>query len=785
MRVLENPADAEEASQATFIALAMKARTLDASAGLGGWLHRVARQAAIDLRRSAQRRQLRQEEMTTERVLLQSTQRSSGSDERWLEELDEAIDTLPRKLRTTIIGHYLEGRSVEDLAQSEACSVSAVTMRLARGRESLRKLLEKRGFGRAVVLGLALQQSARVATAMGVHFTADTLRAVKAAMAGVAAMEGVPAGGIELARNVLRQLFMQKMRWAFATGTAAVVLASAGLGVRAWAAAGESNATPVAASPSPAVTLATGTMSTPLNMPARTPKPQDPPLIAAIKHKHFGFEGLPAFEKLVNESKGKLNELRDANGLTALHCAVKRGWQDEATLLLMRGADVNATDNMGRTPLFYAVSRGDIWMDRLLVVAGAHMQVISKDGQTPLTAAIHKKEMDQIELLLWLGSKLHLDGVPDANQPLAMAQASGDEQIQQLVESYANLTNPTFQEKPRHIPTFVKNALQEAARVGDYEKLDSFLNQGANIDLPDDQGRTALFSALDAGRGEVVFYLLMLGANPNIADKKGTTPIMHTMGWLGGGLDSMRRYLILKGASPFALRQDKFNALTWAIERDNETSVQWMLWLGANGREPTERGTPFQIAFEGGHQRIMDLLRRNGIDEPVKLHDDPVWNLFNGVKRGDIPLVTAVLDQGVAVDSLDKDGSTPLIVAIATRNLRVARFLIERGANINFRNAKSGNSPLYQTMCWDYPDMTDFREDLLKAGVDPDTALNNGKTALMRGIWFHPTKPMKQLLEYGADLNKRDKEGITALGHALKDGKTQTAEYLRQLGATE
>jgi len=44
---------------------------------------------------------------------------------------------------------------------------------------------------------------------------------------------------------------------------------------------------------------------------------------------------------------------------------------------------------------------------------------------------------------------------------------------------------------------------------------------------------------------------------------------------------------------------------------------------------------------------------------------------------------------------------------------------------------------------------------------------------------------LKQLIEYGADLNRRNNGGLTALGIALKERKFETAEYLRNLGATE
>ena len=52
--------------------------------------------------------------------------------------------------------------------------------------------------------------------------------------------------------------------------------------------------------------------------------------------------------------------------------------------------------------------------------------------------------------------------------------------------------------------------------------------------------------------------------------------------------------------------------------------------------------------------------------------------------------------------------------------------------------------------------------------------------ALIHGPWL-----LKELIAHGADVQARDKDGLTVLGHALKNGQKESTEYLRGIGATE
>ncbi len=518
---------------------------------------------------------------------------------------------------------------------------------------------------------------------------------------------------------------------------------------------------------------------------ASVPAEPEHPLIAAIKRPHDFVRSRDVFN-LVENHRNALDTIRDQDGRSALHWAVERGHQDFTYLLLQRGAPVNATDSLGRTPLFAAISGRHTWLTFLLLLAGAEGNHVAEDGTTPLALAVEGDDFRHAEILLWTGANPLREGIPEEKSPLRIAEQSGKDGMQALLNDYANLQNSAGLVSQSVVPTFVRNPIHAAAARGDFPALDALLGSRHDVHTRDERGRTPIFDAISAGQPEVVFYLLAIGSDPNTLDNEGRSALSATMGWLGGGLDAMRHFLLVKGASPNTLRKDGHSELTWAVKRDNEHGVQLLLWTTIDPRQTTRHGTAFEVAVHEGNQRIIDLLRRNGIDGETRLSDDPQWLLINGARRGDLLLIDEALANGASVDTLDPRGDPALLVAIYKRNVPAARHLISKGADINLPSRHNGVTAIFGTVVWDYPEMTTFREELLAAVADPDVAeWKSGITPLMRAVWHHPTKPLKQLVAAGADLNARDSRGRTALTRAIDENKLETAEYLRQKGAAE
>lgn len=137
LRVLKNPADAQDALQATFLRLARDAHRIIKQESLAGWLYRVARDCAIDLRRSiARQRRLE------DRLMKAARAEPPSADLRVL--LDDELDRLPLSERAVIVLVCLEGRTYADAALELQCSIAAVHRRLVRAQTRLRRRLIKK-----------------------------------------------------------------------------------------------------------------------------------------------------------------------------------------------------------------------------------------------------------------------------------------------------------------------------------------------------------------------------------------------------------------------------------------------------------------------------------------------------------------------------------------------------------------------------------------------------------------------------------------------------------------
>lgn len=127
---MKNTADAEDVLQEVFLKRLYRAPDFASPEHERHWLFRVALNQCRDEWKRSHRKEVSLEEAALVAV---------PPEER---EVLEQVAALPEKYRTVIHLHYYEGYSVEEIASLLGVTVSAVKMRMKRGRDALRIRLE-------------------------------------------------------------------------------------------------------------------------------------------------------------------------------------------------------------------------------------------------------------------------------------------------------------------------------------------------------------------------------------------------------------------------------------------------------------------------------------------------------------------------------------------------------------------------------------------------------------------------------------------------------------------
>jgi uncharacterized protein len=194
-----------------------------------------------------------------------------------------------------------------------------------------------------------------------------------------------------------------------------------------------------------------------------------------------------------------------------------------AVALVMLGGGLAQRALATGDALIVAAEAGDLSTLRRLLDAGTPVDGRDARQRTALLAATHANRIDAARLLIERGADVNAkDAIHDS--PFLYAGAQGRLEILRLtLNAGADLKSTN---------RYGGTALIPAAHHGHVETVRALLKTRIAIDHVNNLGWTALLEAVILGDGgtahtEIVRLLLAHGANPNLADRQGLTPLAH------------------------------------------------------------------------------------------------------------------------------------------------------------------------------------------------------------------------------------------------------------------
>lgn len=153
--------------------------------------------------------------------------------------------------------------------------------------------------------------------------------------------------------------------------------------------------------------------------------------------------------------------------------------------------------------------------------------------------------------------------------------------------------------------------------------------------------------------------------------------------------------------------------------------------------------------------------------------------MFRCVTSGDISNVVMFVNAGMAIDTLNERGWTPLMVALFEGQEKVALFLIRKGADPFFRDT-AGYRPIHWAAFHGYVSVI---RELASRRAKLDIKTDFGWPPLLQAAARGYAAAVDTLIELGAEVNISDDEGWTALHKACANGCADVVAVLLLHGA--
>lgn len=278
--------------------------------------------------------------------------------------------------------------------------------------------------------------------------------------------------------------------------------------------------------------------------------------------------------------------------------------------------------------------------------------------------------------------------------------------------------------------------------------IEKFIEKGCKINEPFDDELTAIIHLVaDAGRSDLLEFMISSGADVNLIDREKGTPLHYATrnkdlemikALISNGADlnvpnsnneillhvaagiygmenyELIEYLLEKGANPSAL--DKWNSSPLMVAVTNQADIKiFDLFAERGSLKSAEKSNEcFLLACESGDLSHVNYFIEKGADFLCKSESGRT-GLHAAAELGEIEVLEHLLSCGVDVNSTDIDGSTPLLIAADLGCIDSVQLLVSHGANLDALCRKSGWTSFQAACIKSNPEIAEF---LLDSGAD-------------------------------------------------------------------
>lgn len=246
---------------------------------------------------------------------------------------------------------------------------------------------------------------------------------------------------------------------------------------------------------------------------------------------HFAVEGeKEMIVKLLIDKGANINIQRDNEaGNFAIHLAIQNEDERILVLLLDNRANITAQNRLGNTALHLATS--DICrqeMTRLLLEKGADYAVRNHRGETPLHIAAANINTEAVFRMLRMGAATVINVEDtDGNTPLTCVAAGSEPINVKRANSNRLSRHRSFERLPRRNtdPVHEARAASVTIEATKNDIIKMLLENGADVNHQGKRKQTALHLAAINGYEEMARILIEKGANVDLKDENGCTAL--------------------------------------------------------------------------------------------------------------------------------------------------------------------------------------------------------------------------------------------------------------------